>query len=97
MHPFNIVEDREAPLKDNNGFLDLPWKPLSWSYLQSSLVWTFFSFYFIYLATADLSCSMWDVVPRPGLETGLLIWEHGVSVTGPPGQSLILTFKDTDI
>ena len=31
------------------------------------LVWIFF-FFFIYLASPDLSCSMWDLVPWRGIE-----------------------------
>ena len=28
------------------------------------------SFFFIYLAALGLSCSMWDLVPRPGMKPG---------------------------
>ena len=32
---------------------------------------TFFSFkYFIYLAVPGLRCSMWDLVPQPGIKPG---------------------------
>ena len=34
-----------------------------------------------------LSCSMWDLVPWPGIEPGPLHWECGVLATGPPGKS----------
>ena len=34
-----------------------------------------------------LSGSMWDLVPRPGLEPRPPAWGHGVSVTGLPGKS----------
>ena len=33
-------------------------------------------------------CSMWDLVPQPGIEPVPLHWEHGVLTTGPPGKSL---------
>ena len=31
------------------------------------------------------------LVPRPGWNLGLLYWEHGVVITGPPGKSYQLT------
>ena len=34
-----------------------------------------------------LSCGMWDLVPRPGMEPGPLNWKHGVLAAGPPGKS----------
>ena len=34
------------------------------------------------------SCSMWDLVPDQGLNSGALHWNHGVLTTGPPGKSL---------
>ena len=36
-----------------------------------------------------LSCGMWDLIPRPGIEPGSpLHWECGALATGPPGKSL---------
>ena len=46
----------------------------------------------IYLALLGLSCSMWDLVPRPVVELGPLHWEWGVLATGPPGKSLNTSF-----
>ena len=36
----------------------------------------------------DLSCGMWDLVPRPGVDPGPLGWEHRIPATRPPGKSL---------
>ena len=33
-------------------------------------------------------CSMWDLVPWPGIEPRPLHWENGVLATGSPGKSL---------
>ena len=37
-----------------------------------------------------LNCSMWGLVPWPGMEPGPLHWKHGILVTGPPGKSSYL-------
>ena len=29
---------------------------------------------------------MWDLLPGPGSESGLLHWEHGLLAAGPPGK-----------
>ena len=34
------------------------------------------------------SCSMWDIVPQPGVEERSPRQEYGVLATGPPGKSL---------
>ena len=39
-----------------------------------------------------LSCSMWDLVPWPGVEPRPLHWECGVLATGPPGKSLSVLY-----
>ena len=36
-----------------------------------------------------LSCSVWDLVPRPGIEPGPPVTEHRVLATRPPGNSPI--------
>ena len=40
--------------------------------------------------TWTLSCSMWDLVPLPGIEPRSLHWKHGVLATRPPGKSLLV-------
>ena len=37
--------------------------------------------------TRTLSCSVWDLVPWPGMEPTPLHWVHGVLATGLPGKS----------
>ena len=39
-------------------------------------------------ACGAFSCSMCNLVSWPGIESGLLHWEHGVSAIGPPGKPL---------
>ena len=34
------------------------------------------------------SCSIWDLVPLPGIEPRSLNWQHDVLATEPPGKSL---------
>ena len=41
----------------------------------------------IYLAMPGLSCSMWDLVPWPGIEPGSPALGAWVLATGPPGKS----------
>ena len=49
---------------------------------------------FTYLGILGLSCSMWDLVPWPGIEPRPLRWEQGVLATGPRGKSpKFLIFK----
>lgn len=36
-----------------------------------------------------LSCGMWDLVPRPGIELGPPALEHEVLATGSPGRSRV--------
>ena len=59
---------------------------------NSMYVISFFLFFFlyliIYLAAPDLSCSMWDLVPWPGIEPGAPYFGSRVLATGPPGKSL---------
>ena len=50
---------------------------------------------FIYLAVPrlgcsmqTLSCGMWNLVPRLGIEPVPMHWEHGVLAMGPSGKSL---------
>ena len=43
--------------------------------------------------TWTLSCSMWDLVPLPGIEPRPLHWKHGVLATRPPGKSLLVLFS----
>ena len=52
-----------------------------------SLCFILFFNIFVYLAVLGLSCSMQDLVPQPGINSGLLHWELGVSATGPPRKS----------
>ena len=47
----------------------------------------------IYLSAQGLSCSMWDLVPWPGIKPRPLHWEHGVLATGPRGKSLTVGFE----
>ena len=42
---------------------------------------------YLYLIALGLSCSMWDLVPWPGVEPGSLHWERRVLATGPPEKS----------
>ena len=39
-----------------------------------------------------LSCSKWDLVPRSGIKSSPLHWEHRVLATGPPGRSRWTSF-----
>ena len=55
---------------------------------------------FIYLAALVLvvecrifSCSMWDLVPRPGMEPSPLHWECRVLAIGPLGKSHLCPLK----
>ena len=46
-----------------------------WDECNCAVVWAFFFFFFfkflfIYLSALGLSCSMWDLAPRPGIEPG---------------------------
>ena len=58
------------------------------------IFWPFFKNLFIWLCQVsvatwwDLCCSLWDLVPWPGIEPRHLHWEHGVLTAGPPGKSL---------
>ena len=45
------------------------------------------------MAAPGLSCSMWDLVPLPGIEPGPLHWELRVLTTGPSGKPLKDFFK----
>ena len=49
--------------------------------------WRLFSFSIIYLATQGLSCGIWDLVPWPGTEHGLLALEAQSLSQGSPGNS----------
>ena len=49
--------------------------------------WRRFSFSIIYLATPGLSCGIWDLVPWPGTEHGLLALEAQSLSQGSPGNS----------
>ena len=51
---------------------------------------------FVYLAAPGLSCGIWDLVPRLGIEAGppaLGVW---VSATGSPGKSKNKSFNTGD-
>ena len=39
-------------------------------------------------STGTLSCSMRDLIPCPGIQSGPLHWEHGVLATGLAWRSL---------
>ena len=54
----------------------------SFCWPRSSLQHAWFS-----CSIRTLSCGMWDLVPW-GIEPGALHWDHGVLVTGSPGESL---------
>ena len=41
---------------------------------------------FIYLAVPNNNCSMWDLVPWPGIEPGPPALGAQVLTTGPPGS-----------
>ena len=69
---------------------------LGWQHsldFRGELKYSFFKKIFIYLAAPGLganglfNCSMWDLVPWPGINPGPLHWEHVVLATGPPGKS----------
>ena len=45
-------------------------------------------FLFVYIATPGLSCSMWNLVPWPGIEPYIPDWELGVLATEPPEKFL---------
>ena len=40
-----------------------------------------------------LSCSVWDLVPQPGIEPGYLCGKHRVLATAPPGKSSEWRFR----
>ena len=70
-------------------------KPLSWLPYLGAFKFFFFSFLIwlhwvlvVALRIFDLRCSMWDLAPWPGSNSGLLQWEEGVLATGPLGKSL---------
>ena len=46
------------------------------------------SFGILLEACGIFSCSIWDPVPQPRIESGRQCWEHWVLATGPPGKSL---------
>ena len=48
--------------------------------------------YLFYLATLALSCSMWDLVPWPGIEPRPLALRAQSLATGPPGKSTLFIF-----
>ena len=58
--------------------------------------WTFFKKNKNYLVVPgyfscslwSLSCSMWDLVPWPGIDPGPQHWKQGISATGPPWKFL---------
>ena len=58
-----------------------------YSYFKSKGKLLFKKCLFIYFSAAGLSCSIWDLVPRPGIESGPLHWERGILATGPPRKS----------
>ena len=39
--------------------------------------------------TQDFNCSMWGLVPQPGMEPRPLRWELGILAAGPSGKSLV--------
>ena len=41
------------------------------------------------------SCSMWDLIPWPGMEPGSLHWELRILATGSPDKSWLPVFKAT--
>ena len=45
-----------------------------------------FFFFFFFLAVLGLSCSMWNLVPWPGINLDLLHWGCRVLAAGPPGK-----------
>ena len=54
------------------------------------------SFYFFFnLAVLRLCCSMWDLVPHPGIESRTAALECGVLATGSPGKSWNNFLADT--
>ena len=54
----------------------------TWNLWSSLHIWD------LSVAACELTCSMWDLVPRPGIESCPLHWELGVLATGPPGNVL---------
>ena len=46
---------------------------------------------FICLVAPGLSCSMWDLVPRPGIEPRPPAWMQGVLVSRPLGKSSLFS------
>ena len=75
-------------------------KRLSWPLTNTGsplcIHWTFFKKKIIYLAVPGyfrsslwrLSCSMWDLVPWPGIDPGPQHWKRGMLATGPPWEFL---------
>ena len=53
------------------------------------------TFFFFNLATLNLSCGMWDLVPWSGNELRPLHWEFRVLTTGPPGKFSVQLFQYT--
>ena len=45
----------------------------------------------------SLNCSMWDLIPWPGMEPGPLHCQHGVLATGSSGKYLKQTFWTTPV
>ena len=64
-----------------------PSAKLSWL-LPAQPAFTLFIFMY-YSAALSLSCSMWDLVPWPGIEP----WPVAFLSAGPPGESSTLYFK----
>ena len=71
-----------------------PEAPDSGRAVSSASCWCFSFFMFIDLPVPgvschpwDVSCSMWDLVPWPGMELWHLHWESRVLATRPPGKS----------
>ena len=77
-----------------------------------SIFFFLFQYLFIYLAASGLncgtwdilvaecgivfSCSMWDLDPWPGSNSGPVHWVCGVLATGPPGNTLRFLLNQTN-
>ena len=80
-----------------SNMVSVTYSPGDWISGTSQKLYLFFLYLFIHLAVPDLNCSVWDLVPWPGIKPQPLNWKHQVLITGPPGKSWNLFTKNRQV
>ena len=66
---------------------------LRWASCRYVIESCFLFIYLFCLFGCPSSCSLWDLVPWPGIEPRPPVWNHRVLATGPLGKSQALFFN----